>query len=88
MKVKILNLIKITPIITPKKIIFIISAKKNIPNPPLEYSTLKPLTNSLSPSAKSKGARCVSETAVIKNSKKELTKPTTNIDEVIQVVKP
>jgi hypothetical protein len=36
------------------------SAKKIKANPPLEYSTLKPDTNSDSPSAKSKGVRLVS----------------------------
>jgi hypothetical protein len=36
------------------------SAKKINANPPLLYSTLNPDTNSLSPSAKSKGVRLVS----------------------------
>ena len=36
------------------------SAKKSKANPPPPYSTLKPETNSDSPSAKSKGARLVS----------------------------
>ena len=36
------------------------SAKNNSTNKNLEYSTLKPLTSSLSPSAKSNGARLVS----------------------------
>lgn len=42
-----------------------ISAKNNKPNLPELYSILKPETNSLSPSAKSKGARLVSEIIVI-----------------------
>jgi len=42
-----------------------ISAKKSNPNLPELYSILKPDTNSLSPSAKSKGARLVSDNTVI-----------------------
>jgi hypothetical protein len=42
------------------KIMFIYSDKKIKANPPLLYSTLKPETNSDSPSAKSKGERLVS----------------------------
>lgn len=41
------------------------SARNKRTNLPLPYSTLKPLTNSLSPSAKSKGARFVSATRQI-----------------------
>jgi hypothetical protein len=41
-------------------------------NPP--YSTLKPDTNSDSPSAKSKGARFVSTTQLINNKKKSIGK--------------
>lgn len=41
-------------------IIFAYSAKKNKANGPAAYSTLKPETNSDSPSVKSKGARFVS----------------------------
>lgn len=37
------------------------SDKNNNTNPTLEYSVLNPLTNSLSPSEKSKGARFVSD---------------------------
>jgi len=61
---------KIKLIINLIKIIFIYSAKKIKANPPEEYSTLKPDTNSDSPSAKSKGVRLVSakqETNHIKN---------------------
>jgi len=53
---------------TPLKVhmnrILAISAKNNKPNLPELYSILKPETNSLSPSAKSKGARFVSERMV------------------------
>lgn len=42
------------------KIILEYSDKKIKANPPLLYSTLNPLTSSLSPSAKSKGDRLVS----------------------------
>ena len=42
------------------KIILAYSAKNNNANPPLEYSILKPDTNSDSPSEKSKGVRLVS----------------------------
>jgi len=44
--------------------ILAISAKNNKPNLPELYSILKPETKSLSPSAKSKGARFVSERMV------------------------
>jgi len=44
---------------------FIISARKSNLNPADLYSMLKPDTNSLSPSAKSNGARLVSEIIVI-----------------------
>jgi len=44
---------------------FDISARKSSPNLPELYSILNPETNSLSPSAKSKGARLVSEIIVI-----------------------
>lgn len=40
--------------------IFVYSARKNKANEPPAYSTLKPETNSDSPSVKSKGARLVS----------------------------
>jgi len=46
------------------KRIFDISAKKSKPNLPDLYSMLNPETSSLSPSAKSKGARLVSEIIV------------------------
>jgi len=45
--------------------IFDISAKNSNPKAPDLYSILKPDTNSLSPSAKSNGARLVSDTIVI-----------------------
>lgn len=41
-------------------IMLVYSAKKNRANGPAAYSTLKPETNSDSPSARSKGARLVS----------------------------
>lgn len=41
-------------------IMLVYSAKKNKANGPAAYSTLKPETNSDSPSARSKGARLVS----------------------------
>jgi len=44
--------------------IFDISARNSKPNLPDLYSILNPDTNSLSPSAKSKGARLVSEMIV------------------------
>ena len=59
-------------IITVNKLIKIIeaySAKKNKAKPILEYSTLKPETNSDSASGKSKGARFVSANIEIKNIK-------------------
>jgi len=46
------------------------SPKNNNANPILLYSVLKPETNSLSPSAKSKGDRFVSATIVIIQKKK------------------
>jgi len=49
------------------KIIEQYSAKKNSANPMLEYSTLKPDTNSDSASGKSNGARLVSANIDIKN---------------------
>ena len=45
------------------------SATKRIANPPLPYSMLNPETNSDSPSAKSKGARLVSASAVANHIK-------------------
>jgi len=69
---------KINPLKNLKKIIFPYSPKNNNAKPILLYSVLKPDTNSLSPSAKSKGWRLVSATIVInqkiiigKNKKKE-----------------
>ena len=47
--------------------IAIYSAKNTTTNGTEEYSVLKPETNSLSPSAKSKGERFVSAKAIIKN---------------------
>lgn len=47
------------------KIIFTYSAIKIIAKDPPEYSVLNPDTNSLSPSAKSKGVRLVSATVVV-----------------------
>lgn len=47
------------------KRMFDISARNNKPNPPDLNSILNPETSSLSPSAKSKGARLVSEMMVI-----------------------
>jgi len=58
------------------------SAINNTANPTPPYSILKPETSSDSPSAKSKGARCVSatqDTNHIKNIKK-LTKSTQTYD--------
>jgi len=52
------------------KIIELYSAKKNKANPMLAYSTLYPLTSSLSASGKSKGARLVSARILTKNIKK------------------
>jgi len=46
------------------------SAKNSRANPPLEYSTLKPLTSSDSPSAKSKGVRLVSANIEVYQQKK------------------
>lgn len=46
-------------------IMFIYSAIKIIAKVPPEYSVLNPETNSLSPSAKSKGVRFVSARAVV-----------------------
>ena len=46
-------------------IIFIYSAIKIIAKVPAEYSVLNPDTNSLSPSAKSKGVRLVSASVVV-----------------------
>jgi len=65
------------------KRIFDISAKNNRPNLPDLYSILNPDTNSLSPSAKSKGARLVSEMIVTShmNSKGRLSKPKGNLPE-------
>ena len=60
-------------IIQAKELIRIIeeySAKKNKAKPILEYSTLKPETNSLSASGKSKGARFVSAKILIRNMRK------------------
>lgn len=50
-----------------------ISAKNKSPKPPEPYSMLKPETNSLSPSAKSNGARFVSEMIVITHIKRSGT---------------
>jgi len=55
-----LQLKKINVKIKPIKIILAYSAIKIKANPNLPYSILKPDTNSLSPSAKSKGVRLVS----------------------------
>lgn len=52
------------------KIIELYSAKKKSAKPILEYSILKPETNSDSASGKSKGGRFVSAKIVIKNIKK------------------
>lgn len=52
------------------KIIALYSAKKNNAKPMLEYSTLKPLTSSLSASGRSNGARFVSAKTLIINMKK------------------
>jgi len=46
-----------------------IQPKKINANPPAEYSTLNPETNSDSPSAKSNGVRLVSAKQVTKNNK-------------------
>jgi len=51
-------------------IIELYSAKKKRANPILAYSTLYPLTSSLSASGKSKGARLVSAKILTKNMKK------------------
>ena len=60
------------------KIICAYSLKKNIANVNEEYSVLKPDTNSLSPSAWSKGARFVSAKQEMKNMKKAGNKGTAN----------
>jgi len=52
------------------KIILPYSDKNNKANPPLPYSTLKPETNSDSPSAKSKGVRFVSAKLEVNQQKK------------------
>lgn len=52
------------------RIIELYSAKKNNAKPILAYSTLYPLTSSLSASGKSKGARLVSAKILTKNIKK------------------
>ena len=60
-------------VITAKALIKIMleySAKKNRAKPIDEYSTLKPLTSSLSASGRSKGALFVSAKILIKNIKK------------------
>ena len=51
-------------------IILLYSAKKNKAKPIEEYSTLKPLTSSLSASGRSKGALLVSAKILTKNIKK------------------
>lgn len=51
---------------TLKKIIIPYSLKNNRTNDTLENSVLNPLTSSLSPSAKSKGARLSSPKTIIK----------------------
>jgi len=62
---------------------FDISAKKSNPNLPELYSMLNPETNSLSPSAKSKGARLVSEIIVISHIRRrgKLRSPRGNLPE-------
>jgi len=55
-----------------KNIIIIYSAMKIIANLPLLYSVLKPETNSLSPSAKSKGVRFSSAKTEISHKNKEI----------------
>lgn len=72
------------------KIILLYSAKKNKANPIAEYSTLYPLTNSLSASGKSKGARFVSAnilTRNIKNSEKNGTAKNTQLWKVTISIK-
>jgi len=64
-KVKILGLKNKALVIIHINKMFDISAKNKSPNLPELYSILNPDTNSLSPSAKSKGARFVSEIIVI-----------------------
>ena len=61
-----INMITVNKLI---KIIDAYSAKKNKAKPILEYSTLKPETNSDSASGKSNGARFVSANIEIKNIK-------------------
>lgn len=56
----------ITELKTLKKIKLPYSLKNNNTKATLEYSVLKPLTNSLSPSEKSKGARFNSAIIIIK----------------------
>jgi len=62
---------------------FDISARNSNPNLPELYSMLNPDTNSLSPSAKSKGARLVSEMIVINhiNSKGRFSRTKGNLPE-------
>ena len=62
----------------PEKMICPYSAKKNKANDIEEYSTLKPDTNSDSPSVRSKGALFVSAIELIKNIMKEGSKGNIN----------
>jgi hypothetical protein len=72
---------------TLKKINFPYSFKKNITNPTFLNSTLYPLTNSLSPSEKSNGARFNSTSTEIKKIKKK-TKRAKFFKEIIVILFP
>lgn len=65
--------------------IFDISARKSKPNLPELYSILNPETSSLSPSAKSKGARLVSEMIVMSHISRRgrLSNPKGNLPEAL-----
>lgn len=63
----------------------IYSLRKIIENPPLPYSVLNPDTNSLSPSAKSKGVRFLS--AIIDTSQGKITGIITMMQEQIFSIK-
>lgn len=65
--------------------IFDISARNSSPKPPELYSILNPDTSSLSPSAKSKGARFVSDTIVINHISRSgiLSNPIGNLSDTL-----
>lgn len=69
-----------------KNIIIIYSAIKIIANLPLLYSVLKPETNSLSPSAKSKGVRFSSAKTEIIHKSKEIWKIPNQINFCLKII--